>query len=307
MHLRNNSILNSNQFTKTEIEELFQKAQFMSDIYHKKTVSSVLKGKILASIFFEPSTRTRFSFESAMLRLGGNIISNADMMGTSSIKKQETLYDTGKMISQFADVIIMRHPTPHAVHELKMGSDVPVINAGDGAHEHPTQGLLDLYTIHKHFKKFDNLTIGMVGDLKHSRVIHSQCTLLKHFPVKFILVSPTALALPAKIIKTLKENNHKIEITDNLNKVIHKMDVLSHTRIQEERFATPSEYQKFKGVYIVNKQLLTQAKKNMIIISPFPRVDELPREVDLDSRAKYFEQVQNGVIMRMTLLNEILS
>lgn len=307
INLKGKSILSASQFSKRGIERILEVATQMEPFARKEKTSTLMKGKVLATLFFEPSTRTRFSFETAMLRLGGKVISNYMMMETSSVKKRETLYDTGRVVSAFADVIVMRHPVAGSVAELAKGATVPVLNAGDGPADHPTQGLLDLFTIHKAFGHFGGLTYGLVGDLKNSRVVHAQCQLLKHFGSTFICVAPRGLELPVAIKKELKEMGCSIREMDNLEKVIGEMDVLSNTRIQEERFATKKEYEKFRGAYSISRELMKKAKKKMIVIDPLPRVDgQLKTEVDADPRAKYFDQVTNGVAVRMALMALVL-
>lgn len=298
-------ILSTKQFDKEGLLSLFQLAVRMEKIA-KNGGEKLLFGKIMASLFFEPSTRTRFSFETAMLRLGGSVVSNFDMMKTSSLTKKESLEDTGKVVSQMADVIVMRHPEIGSVEKLASNSDVPVINAGDGASEHPTQALLDLYTIWKEKGRIDDLTIGMVGDLKYGRVPHSQCDLLKHFKVKFIFVAPKGLSMPVEIVKKLKNSGHEIIQTEKLQAVISDMDVIGMTRIQKERFKSEKEYKKYAGAYILDKKLMKLAKDDAIIIHPLPRVDEIDVELDKDKRSKYFEQVKNGVYLRMALLAKVL-
>jgi aspartate carbamoyltransferase catalytic subunit len=241
-----------------------------------------------------------------MLRLGGMVISNADMGSTSSAKKGETLYDTGKMVSTFADIIAMRHPQAGSVAELAKGSSVPVVNGGDGPGDHPTQGLLDVFTIRKCLGRLDNFTIAMVGDLKNSRVVHSQCEYLMHFDgVKFILVSPGGLKLPLEIVEKLR-GKFEVSETEDLNAAIAECDVLSDTRIQQERFESEAEYLKYNGVYVLTPALMTKAKQDMIVIDPLPRVNHIDPAVDSDTRAKYFEQVKNGVAVRMAILATLL-
>ncbi|MFA5842897.1 MAG: aspartate carbamoyltransferase [Candidatus Gracilibacteria bacterium] len=312
INFKGKSILSAAQFSKREIERVLEVAKQMEPFARKEKTSNLLKGKVLATLFFEPSTRTRFSFETAMLRLGGKVISNYMMMETSSVKKRETLQDTGRVVSAFADVIAMRHPVAGSVAELAQGAMVPVLNAGDGPADHPTQGLLDLFTIHKEFGYFGGLKYGLVGDLKNSRVVHAQCQLLKHFgptgfKPAFICVAPRGLELPVTIKKELKEMGCSIRETDDLESVIGELDVLSNTRIQEERFATKKEFEKFRGAYSISNKLMKKVKKKMIVIDPLPRVDgQLKTEVDLDPRAKYFEQVTNGVAVRMALMALVL-
>ncbi len=314
MKFKGQHILSTEQFDKNGLIDLFIEAKKMATFKAGKVgatggggkFANIMEGKIMATLFYEPSTRTRFSFEAAMLRLGGQVISNADMMQTSSFKKLETLEDTGKVVSQMSDVIVMRHPVAGSVAELAKFSDVPVINAGDGSAEHPTQALLDLYTIWKKFGKIDGLTIGMVGDLKNSRVQHSQCGLLRHFKVKIVLCGPKGLEMPVGIVGDLKKNGVKVEVVNDLRKFVKMVDVISVSRIQKERFVSEREYKKFAGTFVVNVQLMKFAKKSAIIIHPLPRVDEISVNVDNDSRAKYFEQVKNGVAIRMALLKKVL-
>jgi aspartate carbamoyltransferase catalytic subunit len=302
-----NHLLRAGDITKEEVLAIFAKAdEFLPTVKEKKSLN-LAEGKILATLFYEPSTRTRFSFETAMLRLGGKVISNADMGATSSAKKGETLYDTAKMVSTFANIIAMRHPEKGSVAEFARGSNVPVVNGGDGAGDHPTQGLLDIYTIWKKFGKFEGLTIGMIGDLKNGRVPHSQCEFLKNFPgIKFIFVAPAELQMPDEIVAELKDAGFDVEMTEDLSALISEMDVIADTRIQQERFSSEAEYLKFKGVYILDAAMMSKAKKDAILMHPLPRVDEIAVEVDNDPRAKYFEQVENGVAVRMALIAKLL-
>lgn len=300
-------LLSSKDLTRTDLVSLLDRAEeFLPTVEGKKRLN-LAEGKILATLFYEPSTRTRFSFETAMIRLGGNVISNADMSSTSSAKKGETLYDTGKMVSTFANVIAMRHPEQGSVAELAKGSSVPVVNGGDGAGDHPTQGLLDVFTIRKCLGRLDKFTIAMVGDLKYSRVVHSQCEYLMHFEgIKFILVSPEGLKMPAEIVEKLRTKFEVVETAD-LESVMGEMDVLSDTRIQQERFASEEEYQKYNGVYVLTPALMAKAKPDMIVIDPLPRINHIDPAVDSDPRAKYFEQVKNGVAVRMAILASLLN
>lgn len=300
-------LLRSQDLSKAQILQLFEKAKAYLPLVKERKKLNVAEGKILATLFYEPSTRTRFSFEAAMLRLGGSVLSNPQMETTSSAKKGETLYDTGRTVSQMADVIAMRHAQIGSVAELARGSDVPVLNAGDGPGDHPTQGLLDLFTLFMERGSLDGLTIAMVGDLKNSRVLHSQCELLKHFSgLSFILISFPDLAMPREIVETLKSRGFSIKETERFEEGF-SADVLSMTRVQEERFANAEEYQKFKGVYVLKPEHLQSASKDLIILDPLPRIDQIQVEVDSDPRAKYFKQVQNGVAMRMALLATVLS
>lgn len=299
-------LLNSKDLTRTDLLSLLDRSEEFLPTVEGRTKLELAHGKILATLFYEPSTRTRFSFETAMLRLGGMVISNADMGSTSSAKKGETLYDTGKMVSTFADIIAMRHPQAGSVAELAKGSSVPVVNGGDGPGDHPTQGLLDVFTIRKCLGRLDNFTIAMVGDLKNSRVVHSQCEYLMHFEgVKFILVSPEGLKMPAEIVEKLR-TKFEVQETESLEEGLAECDVLSDTRIQQERFESEAEYLKFNGVYVLTPALMTKAKTDMIVIDPLPRVNHIDPAVDSDTRAKYFDQVKNGVAVRMAILATLL-
>ncbi len=298
-------VLSTSQFDRESLLELFEKALEMEELMLAGKRSNLMEDKIMATLFFEPSTRTRFSFETAMYRLGGRVISNADMMSTSSVKKLESLEDTGKTVSQMADLIVMRHPEKGSVRTLAMSSDVPVINAGDGAGEHPTQALLDLYTIWKSHKKLDGLTIGMIGDLKNGRVPHSQCDLLKHFDVRFVFVAPKALRMPEDVMVELKTASLEVTEMEDLPEALPKMDVIAMTRIQKERFDSEKEYKKYAGSYVLNADLMALAKRDAILIHPLPRVDEITPELDNDPRSKYFEQVKNGVAVRMALICKV--
>lgn len=300
-------LLHSKDLSREDILAILDRAEEFLPIVEEKKRLNLAEGKILATLFYEPSTRTRFSFETAMIRLGGSVISNADMGSTSSAKKGETLYDTGKMVSTFANIIAMRHPEQGSVAELAKGSSVPVVNGGDGAGDHPTQGLLDIFTIRKCLGRLDNFTIAMVGDLKNSRVVHSQCEYLMHFEgIKFILVSLDGIQLPEELIERLKASGHEVEKMENISEAIEVADVVSHTRIQEERFKDMDEYMRYKGSYVITTDLLKKAKKDMVLIHPLPRVDEIDVEVDSDPRAKYFKQPAYGVAVRMAILANLL-
>ncbi|MFH1534072.1 MAG: aspartate carbamoyltransferase [Nitrospirota bacterium] len=294
MDYKGQHILSTKQFDKDGLLELFEETKKM------ETEGGDLSGKLMATLFYEPSTRTRFSFEAAMNRLGGRVISNADMISTSSHKKRETLEDTGKVVSKMVDVIVMRHPEVGSVAKLASKSEVPVINAGDGASQHPTQGLLDIYTVWKERGTLDGLIWGMVGDLKNSRVFHSQADLLRHFDVKFVLVSPEGLEMPTDYI------NGEYRESKELASVIGEMDVISSNRIQEERFGSPEDAEKYKGAFVIDEVMMRGVKEDAILLNPLPRVDEITVGVDLDPRAKYFDQVENGVYVRMALLKKVL-
>jgi aspartate carbamoyltransferase catalytic subunit len=294
MEFKGQHILSTKQFDKDGLLALFEEAKRM------ESEGGDLNGKLMATLFYEPSTRTRFSFEAAMNRLGGKVMSNADMITTSAHTKRETLEDTGKVVSKIVDVIVMRHPEKGSVAKLAEKSEVPVINAGDGASEHPTQGLLDLYTVWKEKGTLDGLVWGMVGDLKNSRVFHSQADLMRHFDVKFVLVSPEGLEMPTDYI------NGEFRESNDLASVIGDMDVVSTNRIQEERFATTEEAEKYRGALVLDEVMMRGAKEDAVVLNPLPRVDEITVGVDDDPRAKYFDQVENGVYVRMALLKKVL-
>lgn len=304
MVFKDQHILTAGQFDKEGLFVLFEEAKKMEEIVKSGRDSDVLAGKYMATLFFEASTRTRFSFEAAMMHLGGRVLSNADMKGTSSLRKQETLEDTAKVVSQMANVLVVRHYEVGSLAKFAKGSDVPVINAGEGPAEHPTQGALDLYTIWKERRSLDRLTVGMIGDLKNSRVQHSQCTLLKHFDVKFVLYSPESLKMPHEVLKEL--SGHEVKIAESVEDLVEAADVISVSRVQEERFEDKNEYRKVAGSYVIDAVLMKKTKNDAIVIQPLPRVGEVSADVDSDPRAKYFEQVKNGVVVRMALLKLVL-
>ncbi len=302
MEFKGQNILSTDQFDKESMERLFSRAQEM-----EKGGSDVMKGKVLATLFFEPSTRTRFSFEAAFLKLGGGVVSGADMMTTSSIKKRETLQDTGATVSRYADLIAMRHPEIGSVKELAEGSRVPVINAGDGANQHPTQALLDVYTMWKEWNgELDGKTVVMVGDLRNGRVPHSQCDLLRHWKVKFVFVSPIALQMPEEISSGLKKAGFSVTETESLEEGLEGADAVCSTRIQAERFSSKEAAAKFEGVYVIDAKVMEGLGENVILMHPLPRVDEIAKEVDDDPRARYFDQVENGLFVRMALMAMVL-
>ncbi|MGB3367155.1 MAG: aspartate carbamoyltransferase [Acidaminobacteraceae bacterium] len=272
-----------------------------------KAYSTLCKGKIMASLFFEPSTRTKFSFDSAMLRLGGEILGFADA-NTSSASKGESLADTIKVMSFYSDIIVMRHPKEGAPKLASLVSEVPIINGGDGGHQHPTQTLTDLVTIKRFKQNLTGHTIGLCGDLKYGRTVHSLIKTLSRFEGnKFILVSPKELRLPEGLKRQLitKYKTEFIEV-ESLDEVIDQMDVLYMTRIQKERFFNEEDYLRLKNSYILTNSKIKNAKDDMIIMHPLPRVNEISYEVDSDERAVYFEQSRMGVFVRMALISKLL-
>jgi aspartate carbamoyltransferase catalytic subunit len=302
MLFENRSIISIQDFTKEEINHILKISQTMEPI--AKTGNSTLKGKVLATLFFEPSTRTRLSFEAAMQKLGGTTIGFNDAE-TSSSKNGETFVDTIRTVENYADVIALRHSLEGAAVVAKECAKVPIINSGTGAQEHPTQALIDLYTIQKEKNQIDNLKIAIIGDLRYGRTVHSLARALTNYNVELFLVSPEALRIQENILKEIK---NKISVTEKqtLEEIIPEIDVLYVTRIQRERFPDPTEYAKLKGTYRLDQKTLTNAKKNMIILHPLPRVDEIAPEIDQTPHARYFQQVGNGLYVRMAILSLLL-
>ena len=295
---KNRDIISIKDFSREEIDHVLKAAETMEPLARKG--SSMLKGKILATLFFEPSTRTRLSFESAMHKLGGTAIGFAEPKGTS-VEKGENLADTVRVVENYADVLAVRHPLEGAARVAAEFASVPVINAGSGAEEHPTQALLDLYTMKKEKKSIDGLSIALVGDLRYGRTVHSLSYALSNYKVRLYLISPETLRMRREVLETVKGKMRVIEKTA-LEEVVPELDVLYVTRIQKERFPDPAEYAKVRGVYKVDLNLLENAKKDMIILHPLPRVDEIAPEIDATPHARYFQQVWNGIVTRMALL-----
>lgn len=299
--LKGKDILHGNQFSQKEIDAILRVASEFEKELKQKSSISLLKGKILATLFFEPSTRTRLSFETAMQRLGGGVISLGSVEG-SSVAKGETLTDTVRTVSQYADVIVIRHPRIGSAKEAAEASTVPVINAGDGAGQHPTQALLDLYTIRKEVGKLKGLAISLVGDLKYGRTVHALVELLSHYQPRLFFVSPKSLKMPEEITSNLKTKGLEVIETEDLMEAASQSDLIYMTRIQKERFSDLSDYEKVKGSFIINQEFLNQLKKKIILLHPLPRVDEIHPEVDTYPGAAYFRQVRNGIFVRMALL-----
>ena len=301
-------IISTKQFLdKNFLDEFFLLTDKIEKMDQKNGLKNILKGKILASLFYEPSTRTRFSFEAAMQKLGGSVISTESAEHFSSVTKGESLQDTVRIISSYSDVIVLRHYKEGSAEIASKFSLVPVINAGDGKGEHPTQALLDLYTIKKELGKIDNLEIALIGDLLNGRTIHSLLHLLTLYKVKIYLVSPLQLKLPDKYKNYLKERGIEFKEFTNLDEILDKIDVLYVTRVQKERFKSKKEYEKLKDFYKIDKTILDKIKDKAIIMHPLPRVSEISTEVDNDKRAAYFRQAKNGLYIRMVLLRMILN
>jgi aspartate carbamoyltransferase catalytic subunit len=305
IEFKGKDILSAKQFSKEELEYIFKIAAKMEPIARGEENSDLLQNKYLATLFFEASTRTRLSFEIAMLRLGGKVI-NSTGITFSSLIKGETLHDTARVVSNFVDVIAIRHPEIGSAEQAAHTSNKPVINAGDGPGQHPTQALLDLYTIKKEKKRIDKLTVAMVGDLKYGRTIHSLAYLLAHYDVTIYFVSPDILKMPKGETTYLKEKGINFKETSDLGSVLPELDVLYDTRIQKERFADPIEFERVKNCYVINKKLLEKAKNDITIMHPLPRLEEISTEVDSLPNAAYFRQTFYGVPIRMALLALVL-
>lgn len=301
-------VVESQQFSLPLLQELFESTRRMEKVVARGGTKDY-SGKIMASLFYEPSTRTRFSFEAAMIRLGGQCVSTENAREFSSIAKGETLEDSIRVINGYADVIVMRHNEVGAAKRAAAISQIPVINAGDGIGQHPTQALLDLYTIQKELGNIDGLKIAMVGDLAQGRTVRSLAYLLSKFDrVKIYFVAPEALKMKEDILQHLQEHNVWYAEETDLSKVAPEVDVVYQTRIQKERFGDRIEdYEKSKGIYIIDPTVLSQMKTRSIVMHPLPRVGEITTEVDSDQRAAYFRQAQNGLFVRMALLSMVLS
>ena len=289
------------------VEELDQLMDLAADIEHNPAkYAHACEGKTLATCFYEPSTRTRLSFEAAMMRLGGKILGFSEP-NSSSAAKGETLADTIKMVSIYSDIIAMRHPKEGSAKVASMYSDVPVINAGDGGNQHPTQTLTDLLTIKSLKGSLENHTIGLCGDLKNGRTVHSLVKSMSRYKgIKFIFISPDELKMPKYIKDAIQEQGHAYYETDNLDEVIGSLDILYMTRVQRERFENQEQYEKLKNYYILNKSKMQNAREDMLVMHPLPRVNEIDVDVDDDKRAVYFKQAKYGMFVRMALIMKLL-
>lgn len=295
-------ILGAKQFDREQLEAILQAAEGMERVA-RSGGSRLLAGKVMASLFFEPSTRTRFSFESAMTRLGGHVISTENASQFSSAIKGETLEDSIRVISSYADVIVIRHYEIGAAARAAAVASVPILNAGDGAGEHPTQALLDLYTIRKELGGIDGISIAMVGDLAYGRTVHSLAYVLANFrDVTIWFTAPDNTPIPRAVKDYLDEKGVRYYEESNLRHVAERVDVLYQTRVQKERFPSHEEYVKAAGRYIVDRELLGRMKQNSIVMHPLPRAGEITPDCDGDPRAAYFRQAENGVYVRMALL-----
>lgn len=295
------SLVSIEDYTKEEILEVLQSASE----FEKNPNQRLLEGKVVASLFFEPSTRTRLSFETAINRLGGRIVGFSDS-SSSSVTKGETLKDTIKMVDNYCDLIVMRHPIEGAARYASEVAKAPVVNAGDGANQHPSQTMLDLYSIYKTQGTLENLNIFMVGDLKYGRTVHSLLQAMSHFHPTFHFIAPKELQMPDGYKLHLKELNIPYYEHTELNEVINDADILYMTRVQRERFADPLEYEKVKNVYILKNAMLSGTRENMRILHPLPRVNEIDVDVDENPKAYYFEQARNGVFARQAIICKAL-
>jgi len=305
MKFKGKDIISIKDFSKKEINYILNYAKEMMPYAKGEKYAGILNGKVISSLFFEPSTRTRLSFESAMNRLGGRVIGFADPSGTS-LKKGESLADTIRMAEAYSDAIVMRHPQEGAARLAAEFADIPVLNGGDGAGHHPTQCLLDLFTIQTEKKKIGKNKIVLLGDLKYGRTVHSLAYALSLYGAELTFVSPSILKMPKEVVDECKELSGEPTQTSSLEKAIKDADVLYATRIQKERFPDAEEYNKVVGSYRIDNELLENAKKNLIIMHPLPRVTEIHPEVDGTPHAVYFKQAFNGVPVRMALLSLVL-
>ena len=302
MSLKGMSLIEPLDFTVAEMDELFNEAERI--IAAPKDYADVCKGYLLATLFYEPSTRTRFSFEAAMLRLGGQVIGFSEP-NSSAVSKGESIADTIRTVECYADIAVMRHPKEGSATVAALNAGFPVINAGDGGHHHPTQTLTDLLTIRRKNGGFNNLTVGMCGDLKFGRTVHSLIrALLRYAGVRFVLISPDELRVPEYVREELKGADYTE--TQNLTAVMPELDVLYMTRVQRERFFNEEDYVRLKDRYILDAAKLKSAKDSLMILHPLPRVNEIAVEVDDDPRAVYFEQAKNGMYVRMALIMALL-
>ena len=299
--LSSKDVLRADQFSVDEVDLILGRAADYEQALTEGSVLDELRGKVLATLFFEPSTRTRLSFESAMLRLGGRVISVAEGK-SSSAAKGESLHDTIRTVEGYADVIVLRHPEIGSAAEAATATHLPVLNAGDGAGQHPTQSLLDLYTIRKEQGKVDGLKIALAGDLKNGRTVHSLADLLANYDVEYTFAAPKALSMPAEIVEKLRAQGKTVAETEDLGEAIASSDVLYMTRIQRERFDDPAEYDRLKNAFVLTKAMLAPASASLTVMHPLPRVNEIATDVDALPGAAYFRQTANGVPIRMALL-----
>jgi len=300
--MKNRSLVSIDDFSTEDILGILD----LSEEFEKQPVRKLLEGKVIATLFFEPSTRTRLSFESAINKLGGKIVGFSDS-SNSSVSKGETLHDTIRMVSNYSDLIVMRHPVEGSARYASEISSVPVINAGDGANQHPTQTMLDLYSIRKTQGTLDNLNIFMVGDLKYGRTVHSLMMAMSRWNATFNFIAPDELRMPDEFKQYLENMGLKYYEHTDFTDIISKADIIYMTRVQKERFSDPIEYEKVKNVYVLRNSMLANTKPNMRILHPLPRVNEIHTDVDSNPKAYYFEQALNGVFTRQAILCKLLN
>lgn len=300
--MKNKSLVSIDDLKTDEILSILD----LAEEFEQQPVQNLLSGKVIATLFFEPSTRTRLSFESAINRLGGKIVGFADS-SSSSVSKGETLHDTIRMVSNYSDLIVMRHPIEGSARFASEIASVPVINAGDGANQHPTQTLLDLYSIRKTQGTLDNLNIFMVGDLKYGRTVHSLMMAMSRWNTTFNFISPEELKMPDEFKLYLENLGLKYYEHTDFTDIISKADIIYMTRVQKERFSDPIEYEKVKNIYVLRNSMLSNTKSNMRILHPLPRVNEINPDVDSSPKAYYFEQALNGVFTRQAILCKFLN
>ena len=299
--MKNKSLVSINDYTKDEYLQILELAQE----FEENPPKNILNGKVIACLFFEPSTRTRLSFESAINRLGGKIVGFADP-GSSSVSKGETLNDTIKTVSNYSDLIVMRHPLEGSARYASEISSVPIINAGDGANQHPTQTLLDMYSIQKTQEHLEDLNIFLVGDLKYGRTVHSLLMAMSYFSPTFNFISPEELKIPDEYKLFLDNSQIKYYEHSDFTDIISKADIVYMTRVQKERFSDPIEYEKVKNIYVLHNSMLDNTKDNLRILHPLPRVNEINQDVDDNKKAYYFTQALNGVFTRQAIITSIL-
>jgi aspartate carbamoyltransferase catalytic subunit len=299
--MNSNGLVSITDYSKDDILRILD----LAEQFEKNPNPRLLEGKLVATLFFEPSTRTRLSFETAVNRLGGRVIGFSDA-ATSSSSKGESLKDTIKMVSNYVDLIIMRHPVEGAARYASEVAGVPVINAGDGANQHPTQTMLDLYSIKKTQGKLTDLTISMVGDLKYGRTVHSLLMAMRYFNPRYNFVSPPELRIPEQYRAFCKENGIEYHEYEDMNRILNETDILYMTRVQQERFTDPVEYEKVRNTYSLHNSMLEGTKDNLRILHPLPRITEIAEDVDDNPKAYYFEQAKNGVYARQAVICSIL-
>ncbi len=299
-------ILSVSQFSRENLEHIFRLAEEMRAVVKKQGATDLLRGSVLACLFYEPSTRTSSSFIAAMSRLGGTVIPITQGVQFSSVSKGESLPDTIRTLESYADIIVIRHPE---IGSAQMAADYarkPIINGGDGIGEHPTQALLDMFTIKEELGGIDGLNVGMVGDLRYGRTVHSLARLLCLYDVSFNFVSPEILRLPLDVMNEIRDHDLPVTETYDVADIIADVDVLYVTRVQKERFADLSQYEEVKDLYMITPESMAHAKKKMVVMHPLPRVGEISYQVDDDPRAAYFRQMENGMYIRMALLAAVL-